>query len=198
MHSPENGHFIRQPYMAVYAVTKIWIQNYLAIFGFLCSNAKISNKYMGGVDLLDSMLGPYRIRIRSKKWPKKVFFHFLDLCVVNAWILWRKKSDEKKGRPASITGTPKSTKRTLDSSPSTSTQKKAKKASGDLLLWMKTVRIQLIIFQNGKVTDSNAIMIANFEVSYFVPNAVFTFAWTKTEIVSCLFIFEKTFFLWFM
>lgn len=110
---------------------------------------------MGGVDLLDSMLGLYRIGIRSKKWPNKIFFHFLDLCVVNAWILWRKNSDvymalfdfkmavaehfckvgktynKKKGRPASNTGTPKSTKRTSDSGPSTPTsiqQKKVKKS----------------------------------------------------------------------
>nr|CAH7726963.1 unnamed protein product [Callosobruchus chinensis] len=51
------------------------------------------NEYMGGVDLLDSMLGYYRIKIRSKKWYLRIFFHLLDMCVVNSWLLWRKQSD---------------------------------------------------------------------------------------------------------
>ncbi|XP_050305075.1 piggyBac transposable element-derived protein 3-like [Anthonomus grandis grandis] len=41
------------------------------------------NEYMGGVDLLGSMLGYYCIKIRSKKWYLRIFFHFMDMCVVN-------------------------------------------------------------------------------------------------------------------
>jgi hypothetical protein len=52
------------------------------------------NNYMGGVDLLDSMLGYYRIQIRSKKWYHKIMFHMFDLVCVNAWILWRKHNDD--------------------------------------------------------------------------------------------------------
>lgn len=54
----------------------------------------VYNNYMGGVDLLDSLLGLYRIQLRTKKWYKKIFFHMVDMCVVNSWILWRKKSGE--------------------------------------------------------------------------------------------------------
>nr|CAH7746548.1 unnamed protein product [Callosobruchus chinensis] len=43
---------------------------------------------MGGIDLLDSTLGYYRIQIRSKKSYIRVFFHFLDMICVNCWILW--------------------------------------------------------------------------------------------------------------
>lgn len=50
----------------------------------------VYNAYMGGVDLLDSMLGYYRIQIRSKKWYMRVFFHFLDMTCANSWILWRR------------------------------------------------------------------------------------------------------------
>lgn len=50
----------------------------------------VYNAYMGGVDLLDSMLGYYRISIRSKKWYIRVFFHFIDMICVNSWILWRR------------------------------------------------------------------------------------------------------------
>lgn len=54
----------------------------------------VYNHHMGGVDLLDSLLGFYRIQLRSKKWYKKIFFHLIDMCVVNAWLLWRRKSGE--------------------------------------------------------------------------------------------------------
>ena len=54
----------------------------------------VYNNYMGGVDLLDSLLGLYRIQLRSRKWYKKIFFHMIDMCVVNSWILWRRKSDQ--------------------------------------------------------------------------------------------------------
>ncbi|KAL2098379.1 hypothetical protein ACEWY4_007586 [Coilia grayii] len=39
------------------------------------------NRSMGGVDLLDSLLALYRIKIRSKKWYHRVVFHMLDLTV---------------------------------------------------------------------------------------------------------------------
>lgn len=90
----------------------------------------VYNQHMGGVDLLDSMLGLYRIKIRSRQWYKRIFFHLVDMCIVNAWLLWRRNSDgvymplydfklaisehyrkagklitKKRGRP-STTGTP--------------------------------------------------------------------------------------------
>lgn len=52
----------------------------------------IYNNYMGGVDLLDSMLGYYRIQIRSKKWYLRIFFHLIDLACVNSWLLWRRNN----------------------------------------------------------------------------------------------------------
>ena len=45
---------------------------------------------MGGVDLLDSIIGRYRIAMRSKKWYFKLFYHFLDMSLVNAWLLYRR------------------------------------------------------------------------------------------------------------
>lgn len=55
----------------------------------------VYNQHMGGVDLLDSMLGYYRIHLRSRKWYKRIFFHMLDLCMVNAWLLWRRVNENK-------------------------------------------------------------------------------------------------------
>ncbi|XP_046998937.1 piggyBac transposable element-derived protein 4-like [Schistocerca americana] len=48
------------------------------------------NQFIGGVDLVDSVLALYRIQIRSKKWYHRIFFHILDLIIVNAWFLYRR------------------------------------------------------------------------------------------------------------
>lgn len=50
----------------------------------------VYNQHMGGVDLLDSMLGYYRIHLRSRQWYKRIFFHMVDMCLVNTWLLWRR------------------------------------------------------------------------------------------------------------
>lgn len=48
------------------------------------------NRYMGGVDLVDSIMGYYKIMIRSKRWQVRVFYHLLDLTMANAWLLYRR------------------------------------------------------------------------------------------------------------
>lgn len=54
------------------------------------SIVKQYNSYMGGVDFLDSMIGRNKIKIRSKKWYMRIYFHLLDLTSTNAWILYRR------------------------------------------------------------------------------------------------------------
>ena len=46
------------------------------------------NKYMGGVDKADQLVQYYSFQHYSKKWWKRVFFHLLDLCLVNAYIVY--------------------------------------------------------------------------------------------------------------
>lgn len=58
-------------------------------------SVEIYNKYMGGVDLLDAMLGFYRIKIKSKKWYHRIFFHMVDMTCVNSWLLWRRRNKQK-------------------------------------------------------------------------------------------------------
>ncbi|XP_037826738.1 piggyBac transposable element-derived protein 3-like [Lucilia sericata] len=48
------------------------------------------NKYMGGVDLLDSSLGRSHIRIKSRKWTSRLFYHMCDIAIINAWILYKR------------------------------------------------------------------------------------------------------------
>lgn len=51
---------------------------------------RIYNKHMGGVDLQDSLLGLYPIKMKSRKWYHRIFYHMLDVVAVNAWILDKK------------------------------------------------------------------------------------------------------------
>lgn len=51
------------------------------------------NTFMGGVDILDAYLAYYRTHIRSKKYYLRLFFHLLDLAVVNSWLLYRRDCD---------------------------------------------------------------------------------------------------------
>ncbi|XP_023195555.1 piggyBac transposable element-derived protein 3-like [Xiphophorus maculatus] len=48
------------------------------------------NKNMGGVDLLDSLIALYRNKIRSKKWYHRLMFHFIDMTIVTAWLLYKR------------------------------------------------------------------------------------------------------------
>jgi len=54
------------------------------------SVVNVYNRHMGGVDLLDSLIGLYRTRVRSKKWYHRILFHLIDATVVNAWLLYRR------------------------------------------------------------------------------------------------------------
>lgn len=57
------------------------------------SAVSIYNKFMGGVDQLDALIAYYRIHVRSKKFYLKIFFHFVDMVVVVAWLLYRRDCD---------------------------------------------------------------------------------------------------------
>lgn len=56
------------------------------------------NLYMGGVDLTDQHLSYYSLTTRrSIKWWKKVFWRLIDICIVNAWIIYHTNyPDDKK------------------------------------------------------------------------------------------------------
>lgn len=49
------------------------------------------NKNMGFVDLSDRMANSYGFSRKTMKWPIKLFFHFLNIAVLNAYILFKMK-----------------------------------------------------------------------------------------------------------
>eukprot|EP00102_Acyrthosiphon_pisum_P020738 XP_016657948.1 PREDICTED: piggyBac transposable element-derived protein 4-like [Acyrthosiphon pisum] len=50
------------------------------------------NTHMGYVDYADMLKSYYEIDRKSHKWWHRIFFHFLDVSVVNAFILFRESS----------------------------------------------------------------------------------------------------------
>ena len=49
---------------------------------------KECNKSMGGVDKVDSLIALYCINFCSRKWTLRDIFHFVDMAVCNAWLLY--------------------------------------------------------------------------------------------------------------
>ena len=56
---------------------------------------KSYNESMGGVDKCDMLMELSRNDHKSTKWYKRIIFHLLDLCVINAWLLYRAAGAER-------------------------------------------------------------------------------------------------------
>lgn len=67
----------------------------------MASIVGIYNKYMGGVDLLESFTAKHKYALKSWRWYMYIFWHTITLAVVNAWLLYKQHSlcsqDAKEG-----------------------------------------------------------------------------------------------------
>ena len=53
------------------------------------------NGSMGGVDLADMFISLYRTPYKCKRWYLRVLFYCVDICKVNAWVLYRRQCWQK-------------------------------------------------------------------------------------------------------
>ena len=61
-----------------------------------CPNIiKEYNGSMGGVDLADMLVALYRTEMRSHRWYMPICSQLLDICVNNAWLLYRRELENK-------------------------------------------------------------------------------------------------------
>jgi len=51
------------------------------------------NNFMGGVDMMDRMIAHYPHGFKNRKWYLRIFFHLVNMAIVNSWILYRKSVD---------------------------------------------------------------------------------------------------------
>lgn len=59
----------------------------------------VNNWHMGGAYQLDSLTGRYKNKIKSKKWYFRLFYHLLDLTIVNSWLLYKRCNLDKNIEP---------------------------------------------------------------------------------------------------
>lgn len=55
------------------------------------------NTGMGGTDLFDQYGSYYRSKVRARRWPVRIFTHFMTAAAINAYILHSKLSSNKNG-----------------------------------------------------------------------------------------------------
>lgn len=46
------------------------------------------------ISLPSILIGRYKIKIRTKKWYMRVWFHLIGITIVNAWLLYRRVENE--------------------------------------------------------------------------------------------------------
>lgn len=62
-----------------------------------CPNVvKDYNKHMGGVDLADMLVSLYKTPFKTRRWYIGIFAQLIDICINNAWILYRKHHSQRK------------------------------------------------------------------------------------------------------
>lgn len=54
------------------------------------------NSFMGGIDLMDSLVSLYKYKFRSIRWPMFIWHHMTHLALVNGWLLYRREASQMR------------------------------------------------------------------------------------------------------
>ena len=60
------------------------------------------NRFMGGVDLLDSLTSLYKYTIKSRRWYMYLFYHTIIIAVVNSWLWYKRQAKLLKVKPVKL------------------------------------------------------------------------------------------------
>ena len=60
------------------------------------------NGRMGGIDKSDMLTHLYKTPLRARRWPLKIFGYVLDVCVSNAWLIYKRDIKKLAERPMSL------------------------------------------------------------------------------------------------
>ena len=60
------------------------------------------NGRMGGIDKSDMLTHLYKTPFRSRRWPQKIFGYVLDVCVANAWLVYKRDMKHLGEKPMSL------------------------------------------------------------------------------------------------
>lgn len=60
------------------------------------------NSHMGGVDLMDGLMGRYKIGLKSRDIMMRLFYHMIDMAAVNAYVLHRRIHTQKLNNSSNV------------------------------------------------------------------------------------------------
>lgn len=58
------------------------------------------NYHIGGVGLMDELLRRYHIRLKTRKWTLRLFYHLIDVAMVNSYLLFKRIHNDSPTLPA--------------------------------------------------------------------------------------------------